>query len=174
MFVSALKLQKWLWTRFVLFMSWRILHRKHRSDCSLTRLRCQSLFYKSEKYKLNVIQITCLQKHALKNPMRKESIQTDEERKKKGVATTVGERATTKKNGTDWANGLFTITSVKQYTPKATRKNNHLASEHLAQNEVICPKQNEGLTHIWSTTHELPQRDSLTVEFNEQNFPQGK
>lgn len=120
MFVSALKLQKWLWTRFVLFMPWQILHRKHWSDCPLTHLRCQSLFYKSEKHKLNVMQITCLQKTRTENPMKKDSILKDEERKRKGVVTAVGERATTKKNSTDRADGLFTRTSVKQYTPKAT------------------------------------------------------
>lgn len=94
---------------------------------------------------------------------------------KKGVATTVGERATTKKNSTDWADGLFTRTSVKQHTPKATlKKSSRIWTSGAEMRWFVQSKINEGLTHICTTMHELSQHDSLTVEFNEQNFPQGK
>lgn len=54
-----------------------------------------------------------------KNPMKKKSTLKVEEKK-----TAV---ETTKKNSTDRADGLFTVTSVKQRTPKQTSENRLVA-----------------------------------------------
>lgn len=75
-----------------------------------------------------------------KTQWRKKSILKDEEGKEKKVQKLLSRRATTKKNCTDKADGLFTMTSVKQHTLKKTA--HHLTSKHLAQCEVICPKRN--------------------------------
>lgn len=86
-----------------------------------------------------------------KKPMKKRSVLRDE-RKEKTVQQLLWGRATTKKNSTDRADGLFTTTFVKRHTPKNTK----LRSKHLA-NEVISPMQNNlGLNpHIWGWTQQL-------------------
>lgn len=94
MFVSALKLQKWLCTRSVLFMSWQIWHRKHWSDCPHLHLRCQSLFFTNQKS----TSYLWFKSHAFndtqwkKNPQRRKAL-WKLKGKKKGAATTVGDKA---------------------------------------------------------------------------------
>lgn len=63
MFVSALKLQKWLWTRFVFVQIPVSLTQKALIWLrTLTVKVSVNILYKSEKHKLDVTQITCLQK----------------------------------------------------------------------------------------------------------------
>lgn len=93
-----------------------------------------TFFYKSEKYKLSVIQITRLQWHSMEKKPTKKKSTLKVEGKKKVQQLLLG----TKQNSTYRADGLFTITSVKQYTPEKNLK----IILHLNVWWVICQKRN--------------------------------
>lgn len=114
--------------------------------------------------KKNVIQITCLQKHSMKNPMKKKSIPRDEERKKESKVQQLlsgREQVQRKTVPTEQMDYLQWLVWSK------THLNNCHTSKHLVQNEPICPKQNHlGLKshlehNVWTIFNLIHSRLSL-------------